>query len=53
MIKITRKKQITYSGTLVGYNAEGDSGKQEITVSLNEKETIIPVGKDVEVKVMI
>ena len=52
VIKIARKKQITYSGKIEGYNVKGESGKQEITISLNEEETVIPVGSVVEVKIL-
>ena len=37
---------------IVGFNAKGDSGKQEITLALSKKQKVIPVGRDVEVKVL-
>ena len=34
---------------IVGYNAKGSSGKQELTIALNEQVGTIKVGSEVEI----
>lgn len=37
---------------LIGFNAKGDSEKQEITLALIEEQKTIPIGTEVEVKIL-
>lgn len=37
-------------GEIVGHNVKGDSGKQEITIALNEDADRIPIGQKVNIE---
>ncbi|MBW2974126.1 hypothetical protein KY366_00260 [Candidatus Woesearchaeota archaeon] len=45
------KKQLIYSGRITGYNAKGESGKQELIISLDRKVSTIPLCSNVEIRV--